>query len=116
MCNDVITMQEPIPDSPQAFFAAQVPSEWRPEVEVTGAEVTVVLHLPEPAGLEGNAGAATGRIARFREDTRAQRVEIAQQAEARLNVTVTWGAACGSERELFTPGASRGWEGSLVRV
>jgi hypothetical protein len=109
-------MTQPAEQSPDAFFAAQVPPEWQPEIEVSGAEVTVMVHLAEPAGLEGNPAAAAGRIARFREDTRPRRVEIAQEAESRLHVTVTWGAACGTVRELFTPGASRGWEGSLVRV
>lgn len=109
-------MQEPAQESQDAFFAARVPTEWQPEIEVAGAEVTVVVHVPEPPGLEGNQAAAAGRIARFREDTRLRRIEIAQEAEARLNVTVTWGAVCGTTRELFTPGSSRGWEGSLVRV
>jgi len=103
-------------ETPEAWLAARVPPAWRPEVTIAGSEATVVAHILEPVGLEGSAAAAAGRIARFREDSRPERVEIAQEAEARLNLTVTWGAACGAERQLFTPGASRGWEGSLVRV
>jgi hypothetical protein len=108
--------QEAPQEAPEEWFTAQVPAEWQPEVTIAGSAATVVAHIPEPAGMEGSPSAAAGRIARFREDTRPRRVEIAQEAEARLNVTVTWGASCGAERQLFTPGASRGWEGSLVRV
>jgi hypothetical protein len=103
-------------EAPESWFTVKVPTEWQPEVTIAGSEVTVVAHIPEPAGMEGSQSAAAGRIARFREETRPQRVEIAQEADARLNVTVTWGATCGAERQLFTPGAARGWEGSLVRV
>lgn len=103
-------------ESPDDWFRAQIPAGWAPEVTIEGSSVTVVARLPEPAGLAGNPAAASGRIARFREETRPRRIEIAQEAEARFNLTTTWGAACGSERELFTPGSARGWEGSLVRV
>ena len=45
---------------------------------------------------------ATGRIARFREETRQQRMAIADAAQERYGRSVAWGAACGDSREVFT--------------
>ena len=45
---------------------------------------------------------APGRIARFREETREQRMAIADAAQERYGRKVAWGAACGDTRELFT--------------
>jgi hypothetical protein len=51
----------------------------------------------------GTAGAASaGRISRFREDTRDERISIAREAEHRYGRKVAWGAACGGSRQLFT--------------
>ena len=46
--------------------------------------------------------AAEGRISRFRADTRAARIEIAEEAEARYGRKVSWGAQLGETRALFT--------------
>ncbi|MBO0805282.1 MAG: hypothetical protein J2P25_19660 [Nocardiopsaceae bacterium] len=52
---------------------------------------------------EAAAGAAAeGRIKRFREETRAQRIEIAREAEQRFGRKVAWGASCGDRSEMFT--------------
>jgi hypothetical protein len=52
---------------------------------------------------EGDAAAArAGRIARFREETREQRMAVADAAQARYGRSVAWGAACGDVREVFT--------------
>ena len=48
------------------------------------------------------AAARAGRIARFREETREQRMAIADAAQERYGRSVAWGAACGDARELFT--------------
>ncbi|MCW2699563.1 MAG: hypothetical protein JWQ45_1098 [Blastococcus sp.] len=66
-------------------------------------EITVVGTLAEPAAGAGDAAAArAGRIARFREETREQRMAIADAAQERYGRSVAWGAACGGDRELFT--------------
>lgn len=66
-------------------------------------EITVVGALPEPDAGEGDPGAArAGRLARFREETRQQRMAIADAAQERYGRSVAWGAACGDEREVFT--------------
>ncbi|HEV2886238.1 MAG TPA: hypothetical protein VGX49_04945, partial [Jatrophihabitans sp.] len=46
--------------------------------------------------------AAAGRISRFREDTRTERMRIAAEAEARYGRKVAWGAQLGNTRVLFT--------------
>src|SRR5207244_12675100 len=43
-----------------------------------------------------------GRISRFREDTRDERIEIARQAEHRYGRKVAWGAKLGGTEQLFT--------------
>jgi hypothetical protein len=55
----------------------------------------------DPAGTADRAAAA-GRIKRFREDTRGQRMRIAREAEARFGRKVAWAASCGEVSEVFT--------------
>ena len=90
-----------------SWFVGRLPDEWfegEPEVTVDREEITVVGTLPAVETQEGAADAAAeaGRIARWREDTRAQRMRIADEAEARYGRKVAWGAVCGDTRELFT--------------
>lgn len=90
-----------------SWFVGRLPDEWfegEPEVTVDREEITVVGTLPAVETQEGSAAAAAeaGRIARWREDTRAQRMRIADEAEARYGRKVAWGAVCGETRELFT--------------
>jgi hypothetical protein len=92
-----------------AWLAGRLPDSWftgAPEVTVDREEIIVVGELP---ALEGEfaddverAAAAAGRISRFREETREERIEIARQAEHRYGRKVAWGARLGSTEELFT--------------
>lgn len=88
------------------WFAGRLPDGWFTgpvELVIDRDEITVVGTLPEPAAGEGDAAAAqAGRIARFREDTRRERMAIADAAQERYGRSVAWGAACGGTRELFT--------------
>ena len=76
-----------------------------PTVVVDREEITVIGHLPEPDGEESEAR-ASGRAARFREETRSERMRIADEAEHRYGRKVAWGVEIGSgdaaERILFT--------------
>ena len=64
-------------------------------------EIMVVGTLAAPEGVEGDADgpeateAARGRISRFREETRDERISIAREAEHRFGKKVAWGAQCG---------------------
>jgi hypothetical protein len=103
----------------QAWFAGRLPDEWftePAEVIVDREEISVVgtLSAPEAGAGEGGEGgqrgehpeaaraAAEGRIKRFREQTREQRIEIAREAEHRFRRKVAWGARCAGQDEMFT--------------
>jgi hypothetical protein len=58
--------------------------------------------LPKDAGPETRTAAAEARISGFREDTRAQRMRIADEAERRFGRKISWGARCADQRQLFT--------------
>jgi hypothetical protein len=86
----------------EGWFAGRVPDDWfegAPEVRVDREEILVIGRIPDvelsddsPEALEA---ARAARIERFREDTRATRIEIAQEAERRFRKKVSWGARCG---------------------
>ncbi|MGY1831445.1 hypothetical protein ACI8AA_13615 [Geodermatophilus sp. SYSU D01180] len=88
------------------WFAGRLPDGWftgPADITVDRDEITVVGPLAEPDAGEGDPTAAcAGRIARFREDTRGQRMAIADAAQERYGRSVAWGAACGDVREVFT--------------
>ena len=92
------------------WLAGRLPDGWfvgAPEVTTDREEILIVGELPAPevaddADDAGRAAAASGRIARFREDTRDERIEIARQAEHRYGRKVAWGARVGDTVELFT--------------
>jgi hypothetical protein len=97
----------------QGWFAGRVPDGWfsePPRVTHDRDEIVVLGTLPTPTVLaEGAAAdadtvaaACRARIQGFREDTRALRMRIADEAEARFARKVAWGARCGDEEELFT--------------
>jgi hypothetical protein len=88
----------------RAWFTGRLPDEWfsaPAEVTVDREEITIIGALPEPESDDAGA-AAEGRIKRFREDTRARRIEIAREAERRFGRKVAWGARCGTVTEMFT--------------
>jgi len=94
----------------QAWFAGRLPDEWftgPAEVNVDREEITIVGTLPaadkgDGEGEDAALAAAEGRIKRFREQTREQRIEIAREAEHRFRRKVAWGARCGARDEMFT--------------
>ena len=91
-----------------SWLTGRLPEDWfegAPEVTVDREEILIVGRLPRPdAGAEGEAAGAAeqGRISRFREDTREQRMRIAREAEHRFGRKVAWGAVCGETRAVFT--------------
>ena len=87
----------------EGWFAGRLPDDWfegPPEVTVDRDEVLVVGRVAAP-GSEG-ADAEAGRIARFRESTRDERIAIAREAEQRYGRHVAWGAQAGGTRQVFT--------------
>jgi hypothetical protein len=103
-------MSEITKDAVAGWFAGRLPDGWfsaPPEVTIDREEILVVGRVPEPAYPDGadeaaRAAARSARIERFREETRAERMLIADDAERRTGRKVAWGVRCGDEREIFT--------------
>lgn len=98
--------QAELPDASDAsaWFVGRLPDEWfdgAPEVVVDRDEITVVGTLTAASG-DGGSAVAEGRASRFREDTREQRMTIADEAQARYARKVSWGVRVGEQRILFT--------------
>lgn len=103
--------QQPDASDAAEWFAGRLPESWfdgDPTVVVDREEITVIGRLPE---LEGSAkeeseARAEGRASRFREETRSERMRIADEAQDRYGRKVSWGVEVGSksgpERIMFT--------------
>ena len=98
-------------DDISAWFNGRLPAGWATgelQVTVDRDEITVVVPI---AGADDvgdtdeahvRAAAEAGRIARWREETRDQRIQIAREAEHRFERKVAWGVQCGDTRASFT--------------
>jgi hypothetical protein len=101
----------------KGWFAGRLPDGWFTGVEVAveDDQIVVIGTLPDinvGSTPEEKEGAAAGRIARFREETRGQRIGIAREAEERFKKNVTWGAKLGGVTKRFNPGGGGGgWRG-----
>ncbi|HEX4427740.1 MAG TPA: hypothetical protein VHZ96_00575 [Frankiaceae bacterium] len=96
------------------WLAGRLPDGWvsgTPQISVDRDEIIIVVPLAAPEVAEPaaetdsaavTAAAEAGRISRFREDTRDERVRIAREAEHRYGRKVAWGASAGESTELFT--------------
>lgn len=102
---------EPPPaDDAPAWITGALPDGWfegPPDITVDRDEILITGQITAPALAEDaaeadRAAAERGRISSFREETRERRIRIAQQIEHRYRRKVSWGAACGGTRELFT--------------
>jgi hypothetical protein len=116
----------------RGWFTGRLPQEWSNvpdspvDASVDREEIIVRLTLPDVTlrptgpdgsdgsdGSDGNAGAVggseveldearAGRTKAFREDSRAQRMTIAREAEHRFDRKVSWQVTVGDRSELFT--------------
>ena len=110
-----MTDDESAPAAVAAWFNQRIPQEWTgvaaPQVTVDREEITVLLALaaPEtPAGATDaeKAEGIAGLVARYRAETRDQRISVAREAEHRFRRKVAWGVRVGDTEggtvELFT--------------
>lgn len=100
------TAQTPTTDGLEGWFAGRLPDAWGPpSIEVDRDEITLTLSLDAPS-VEGSpadqAAAEAGRIRRWREDTREERMAIAREAQHRFSRDVAWGARAGASSQVFT--------------
>ena len=106
-------MGEMTMDELRGWFAGRIPDDWftaAPEVTIDREEILVVGELPDVKAAKGASEAEAGaaresRVDAFREDTRGQRMGIAEEAQRRFRRNVSWGAKLGGETHLFTTAA-----------
>ncbi|MCD2106150.1 hypothetical protein O4214_11335 [Rhodococcus erythropolis] len=96
--------QASVPDASDAadWFAGRLPDEWftgTADIQVDREEIVLIGELPT---VDGGEAATDGRISRFRETTRADRMRIADEAEARYGRKVAWGVRLDEKTVLFT--------------
>ena len=102
--------QQPDASGAAEWFAGRLPETWfdgDPTVIVDREEITVIGKLAElDSEKEESEARAEGRVSRFREETRSERMNIADEAQDRYGRKVSWGVEVGSktgtERILFT--------------
>jgi hypothetical protein len=107
--------QQPDASGAAEWFAGRLPEGWfdgDPTVIVDREEITVVGKLadPESTDKEQSEARTEGRVSRFREETRSERMNIADEAQDRYGRKVSWGvevgaqvgSETGTERILFT--------------
>lgn len=84
------------------WLEGRLPDDWFESFAVTGdrEEITIVGTIDAPES--GSAESQSGRIRRFREETRSARILIARELESSTGRKVTWGATCGEISEIFT--------------
>ena len=96
-------------DEIAGWVAGRLPDGWfegAPEVTVDREELLIVGRLADVELVEATPAAAaaarTARATRFREETRAARMRIADEAEHRFGRKVSWGVAIADEVVPFT--------------
>jgi hypothetical protein len=93
-----------------AWFAGRLPQDWLatpPVITVDDDEILVVVSLDAVAldkdvSPEDQSVAETARVSGFREDTREQRMRVADEAQSTFGRFVSWGATSGETTVLFT--------------
>jgi len=92
------------------WLRGRLPDHWfteAPTVSVDRDEILIVGRLSAPdLGKEDDpvaiAAAEAGRITRFREETREQRVAIAREGQHHFGRAISWGAQAGGTSQVFT--------------
>src|ERR1043166_6807105 len=91
----------------RSWLAGRLPKGWyveAPEVVVDREEALVLGRIEDVRQAEGiDMGTARqGRIKQFREDTREERMRIAEEAQRQFSRHVSWGVRIGETEQLFT--------------
>jgi hypothetical protein len=102
--------ERPSTDDLAGWLAGRLPDGWfeaSPEVTVDRDEIVVVGRVTAPVVGEADdpatrAAAEAGRLSRFREETREERMAIDREAQHRYGRSIAWGVEVGERTELFT--------------
>jgi hypothetical protein len=102
--------EKPSIEGLEGWLAGRLPDAWfedAPSVVVDRDEILVVgrvepPEVPDDADEASRSAAELGRISRFREETREERMAVARQAEHLFGRSIAWGAEVGSTSVVFT--------------
>ncbi len=92
------------------WLAGRLPDHWfedDPSVSVDRDEIVIVGRVPAPELSSDDdeatrSAAAAGRITRFREETRDERMAIDREAQHLFGRSIAWGAEVGDTSVVFT--------------
>jgi hypothetical protein len=92
------------------WLAGRLPDDWfetAPAVSVDRDEIVIVGRVPAPEVPDDHdevtkSAAETGRITRFREETREERMAIDREAQHLFGRSIAWGAEAGDTSMVFT--------------
>jgi hypothetical protein len=98
------------PEEISGWLIGRLPEGWfeqAPTITVDNDEILIIGRLSAPElGDEvdpvAKAAAEAGRITRFREETREDRMTIAREGQHHFGRTVSWGAGIGDTKQIFT--------------
>jgi hypothetical protein len=92
------------------WIIGRLPEGWfeqAPTMTIDYDEILVVGRLPEltlgdQADTVSKEAAEAGRITRFREETREERMKIAREGQHHFGRAFSWGAEIGATKQIFT--------------
>ena len=101
---------ETSPEEITGWITGRLPENWfeqAPTVTIDHDEILIIGRLPAPnLGDESDsvakAAAEAGRITRFREETREERMTIAREGQHHFGKSISWGAETGETKQVFT--------------
>jgi len=102
--------ERPSTEGLTGWLAGRLPDDWfvaAPTVSVDRDEIVIIGKVASPDVASGQdevttAAAEAGRITRFREETREERMAIDREAQHRYGRSIAWGAEVGDTSALFT--------------
>jgi hypothetical protein len=104
-----VTDETPPTEGLSGWLTGRLPEDWfegAPSVTVDRDEILVVGRVPAPE-VPGDddvsrSAAEAGRITRFREETRDERMAIDREAQHLFGRSIAWGAEAGETSVVFT--------------
>jgi len=92
------------------WIIGRLPESWfeqAPTMTIDRDEILIIGRLPAPdmgdeVDTVAKAAAEAGRISRFREETREERMTIARQGQQHFGRAISWGAEIGGTKHIFT--------------
>jgi hypothetical protein len=98
------------PEEVSGWFVGRLPESWfekEPTITVDNDEILIIGLLSAPVLSDevdavAKSAAEAGRITRFREETREERMTIAREGQHHFDRTISWGAEIGDTKQIFT--------------